>query len=138
MRLNALMEVKNCFYCNKQLHGRSDKKYCDNHCKSAFQYSNRLKKEALYIQIDRALKTNRKLLKKYNAKGRAVVRQSVLFGDGFNPKYYTHTWSSTSGNQYFFCYDYGFMPIQQKGVLKFLLIQWQEYMIPSSKSTQVT
>ena len=29
---------------------------------------------------------------------------------------------------YLFCYDYGFLVINQKGPQKYLLVEWQEYM----------
>lgn len=47
---------KYCLYCQKALFGRSDKKYCDVHCKSAFEYEERKQDSPLYYRIDGQLK----------------------------------------------------------------------------------
>ena len=80
---------KTCNYCGNEIHGRADKQFCSVHCKSALQYQTRKKEEALYYKIDRQLKLNRKLLKKYNQEGLATIRKEKLTTQGFNPKYFT-------------------------------------------------
>jgi len=120
--------MNRCLYCKKGISGRPDKKYCDHHCKSAFQYQTRKEEDAFFFKVDRILKTNRKILKKYNSKGKTILRQSTLIDKGFQPNYFTHYWRNSKGDPYIFCYDFGFRAIQQKGIDKFLLIQWQEYM----------
>lgn len=124
------MEIeKSCLYCKKILKGRRDKKYCDAHCKSAFQYQE-IKKSGLrfYNRVDNQLKLNRKLLKAYNKAGKATVRAKTLKEEGFNPHCFTHYWKNYKGDIYFFVYEYGFLKHSEHGKDKYVLILWQDYM----------
>lgn len=123
------MEVKRCLSCNKILEGRSDKKYCDVHCKSSYQYQ-KSKSEAprFYNKVDNQLKLNRKILKSYNKAGKATIRSEILFKKGFNPNFFTHYWKNHKGDVYFFAYEYGFLKRQEHGREKYVLITWQNYM----------
>lgn len=117
-----------CPHCNSEIIGRSDKRYCSAHCKSAYQYKKLKSEETLYYSIDKQLKTNRKLLKAYNKSGMSTIRKEKLLSEGFNPKYFTHYWKNNNGQIYLFCYDYGFLQINKNNKEKYLLITWQEYM----------
>ena len=120
--------MNNCPHCHASIEGRSDKKFCSIHCKSAYQYQIRKTKEVLYYKIDRQLKLNRKLLKKYNQAGLATIRKEKLTTQGFNPKYFTHYWKNGKGQLYLFCYEYGYLGKSENGKDKYVLVQWQDYM----------
>ncbi|TCK64900.1 hypothetical protein DFQ05_2640 [Winogradskyella wandonensis] len=121
--------VKNCLYCNKELIGRIDKKYCDPQCKSSHQYQREKQKpKRFYNKVDNQLRLNRKLLKEYNRAGKATVRSGILIKEGFNPKFFTHYWKNQKGDVYFFVYEYGFLKRKENGIEKYVLIQWQDYM----------
>ncbi len=122
------MNIRYCPSCNQEIIGRSDKIYCDPYCKSAHQYEYKKRDEKLYFEIDKQLKTNRKILKKYNRQGKTTLRKEALIAEGFNPKYFTHYWKSSKGNLYMFCFEFGFLAIKEKNNDKYLLIQWQDYM----------
>lgn len=117
-----------CLNCHKKLIGRSDKKYCDHHCKSSYQYQVKKASEGLYLKIDKQLKTNRKILKAYNKKGLTTIRKDVLFSEGFNPKFFTHYWKNPKGQVYLFCYEFGFLALEHQKADKYLLVQHQDYM----------
>ena len=118
-----------CLNCGKELEGRSDKKYCDQHCKSAYQYKMKQgQKSPFFIQVDKQLRRNRKILKKYNAGGKATLREEVLLGEGFDGKFFTHYWKNQKGDVYLFVFEYGFRKISENGKVKYVLIQWQDYM----------
>lgn len=120
--------MRTCTYCQKPLFGRADKRYCDIHCKSADHYESRRKTDTFFFKVDRQLKVNRKVLKKYNSKGKTTIRKSTLIEKGFNGNFFTHFWRNSKGKLYLFCYEFGFRAIEQKGVQKYLLVQWQDYM----------
>jgi hypothetical protein len=84
--------------------------------------------DSLYRQIDKQLKTNRRILKEYNKAGKATVRKTVLLNVGFDPKYFTHYWKNKKGDVYLFCYEYGFLKKTENGKDKYVLVQWQDYM----------
>jgi hypothetical protein len=119
----------NCLNCRKILMGRKDKKYCDHHCKSAYQYAAKKGQQSpFFIKVDKQLRLNRKILKKYNVGGKAIVRHDILIKEGFNPSFFTHYWKNLEGNVYLFVYEYGFLKTTEHHRTKYVLIQWQDYM----------
>jgi hypothetical protein len=121
---------KECLYCNKELKGRTDKKFCDAQCKSAYQYQRAKEQpERFYNKVDNQLKLNRKILKEFNKGGKVTVRAEILNELGFNPNFFTHYWKTKKGEVYLFVYEFGFMQIHEKNIEKYLLIKWQDYMV---------
>lgn len=122
-------QERRCLDCGKPLQGRTDQKYCSEYCRSSYHYNlSKEKKESLYLKIDKQLKKNRRLLMAYNKAGKATLRKSVLDDAGFNPKFFTHYWKNQKGQVYLFCYEYGFLSLEENGKEKYLLVTWQEYM----------
>src|SRR5690606_37469649 len=120
---------KECLYCNKVLKGRTDKKFCDPQCKSAYQYQQAQEQpERFYNKVDNQLKLNRKILKEFNKGGKVTVRAEVLKALGFDSKFFTHYWKNTKGDVYLFAYEYGFLKGTENNTDKYILIQWQDYM----------
>ncbi|WP_248723258.1 hypothetical protein [Seonamhaeicola sp. ML3] len=123
------LERKKCLSCGKELTGRSDKKYCDNHCKSSFQYQqSKTAAPRFYNKVDNQLKLNRKLLKHYNRAGKAIIRSKVLLEQGFDPNFFTHYWKNQKGDIYWFVYEFGFLKKKEYNAEKYVLIIWQDYM----------
>lgn len=123
------MKPGKCPVCDKDIKGRTDKKFCDPSCKSAFHYSALQETgHSFYARVDRQLKTNRRLLKKYNKAGKSTVRAQVLIAEGFNPRFFTHYWKNNQGDVYLFVYEYGFLSRMENGNKKYILITWQTYM----------
>jgi|TARA_R110002153_G_scaffold273755_1_gene445523 hypothetical protein len=120
---------KECRYCNKELSGRTDKKFCDPQCKSAYQYQiEKQNPERFYNKVDNQLKLNRRLLKEYNKGGKVTIRSSVLLELGFDPNFFTHYWKNQKGEIYLFVYEYGFLTKNENGKDKYVLVIWQDYM----------
>ncbi len=115
------MEVvqKICLTCGKTIRGRSDKKFCDDYCRN--NYNNHLKAgDNNYVRnINNALRKNRRILTNLLPEKEEMKRISkdTLVQQGFLFKYITHTYTNTRGNTYFFCYDYGYMPLEQDWLL---------------------
>lgn len=121
--------MKDCLNCGKVLNGRSDKIYCDVHCKSSYQYQQtKIQGSNFYQRVDKQLKLNRKLLKQFNKAGKATIRSETLETLGFNSKYFTHYWKNSKGDVYLFAYEYGFLKKIENDVGKYILIKWQDYM----------
>ena len=114
--------------CESNISGRADKKFCSDNCKSISHYEHRRENEKLYFKIDRQLKINRKVLKKYNLSGYTTINKAELLAEGFNPKYFTHYWKNRKGDVYLFVYEFGFLSLRKNGKEKYLLIKWQDYM----------
>jgi len=123
-----MTNMRKCPICSTIITGRSDKVFCSLKCKSIHQYESRQKNERFFLKVDRQLKINRKLLKKYNKSGLSTIRRSELISQGFDPKFFTHYWKNQKGEVYLFVYEYGFLSIQNHSKEKFVLIKWQSYM----------
>lgn len=102
--------------------------YCSPKCRNAQYYEKRQDDEAFFFQVDKHLKTNRKILKKYNRAGYTMIRREKLIEEGFNPRYFTHYWKNQKGQVYLFCYEFGFLSLNEHGKEKYLLVIWQDYM----------
>ena len=131
-----MIHKKICPVCDAVVKGRSDKVFCSAKCKSIAQYENRQTTEAFYLKVDRQLKINRKLLKKFNKSGYTTIRKSELTTAGFDPKFFTHYWKNQKGEVYLFVYEYGFLNKLDKGRDKYLLVTWQDYMEKNSTKTK--
>lgn len=128
---NFMTPESRCKYCNKALSGRADKLFCSPSCKSCYQYRQKqIKPISLFEKVDKQLKLNRKILKKYNKSGVTTIREELLLKEGFNPKYFTNYWKNKKSEVYLFCYEYGFLRKfdDRKKIYRFVLVQWQAYM----------
>lgn len=123
------MEERKCPVCEKTFRGRSDKKFCDPACKSAWHYQIQQEEgRGYYAVVDRQLKTNRRLLKKFNKAGKSTVRAEVLIKLGFDPRFFTHFWRNANKEIYYFVYEFGFLNKMENGRKKYVLVTWQPYM----------
>lgn len=124
-----MISEKTCAYCDKKLSGRSDKKFCDAYCKSAFHYKKSQEDTPrFYNKVDNQLKRNRRILKSFNKAGKATVRAETILDLGFNPNFFTHYWKNKNGDVYLFVFEYGFLKKKEHHVEKYILIKWQTYM----------
>lgn len=120
---------KYCKNCKKEVLGRSDKKFCDDFCKSQFHYKKLTDEELpFYKKVDNQLKLNRKILKSFNRSGKSIIRAKTLIKEGFNHNFFTHYWKNQKGDVYFFNYEYGFLKKKENGIDKYILITHQNYM----------
>ena len=106
-----------CLDCSNQLKGRADKKFCDDQCRS--NYNNRLKAEdsGVVKQITTILKKNRQILQKLIPENKATVKSAIVQQMGFNFTYHTHVYKTQKGNQYRFCFEYGYLELDNDMLL---------------------
>ena len=110
----AEIKPKLCLNCNKPVKGRTDKKFCDDYCRN--NYNNQLKSNTINLvrNINNALGKNRRILENLFTEGEEMAKtnKSKLLQKGFQFKYITHTYTNKKGNVYFFCYDLGYLPLE--------------------------
>ncbi len=110
----ASIQEKLCAACNKPVKGRTDKKFCDDYCRNA--YNNQLKAESnnLIRNINNALRKNRRILEELLPEGETSkkINRNKLLGLGFQFKYLTHTYTTQNGKVYHFCYEYGYLSLE--------------------------
>lgn len=108
--MSTQQEIKYCTYCDKQIRGRSDKKFCNDFCRSTYHYEINRNTSTLVHAINLSLRRNRRILKSFlqNTTETVEVERHQLLVYGFNFMYFTHMKNSKSGNAYYFCYDFGY------------------------------
>ncbi len=110
-----MTDVSNqCLQCGKPLRGRSDKKFCDDYCRNNFNNQLKSKTTNLVRNINNAMMKNRRILEHLFAEGEEMskVKKDRLIEKGFQFKYMTHQYVNKKGNTYFFCYDIGYLPLE--------------------------
>ena len=122
-----MMRKKHCLTCGAILKGRIDKKYCDVQCRSQFHNQRQGQFEYIFRIMNKQLRKNRRILSYFCPSGKATIRREAAEELGFDPTTFTHVFSFSKGS-YFFCYDYGFLPIKEKNIEKMLIVQKQDYM----------
>jgi hypothetical protein len=106
-------DKKECLACGKILHGRADKKFCNDYCRNA--YNNNLKSatSAIVRNINNILLKNRRILETVlGEEEMQKVQKDKLLQQGFQFKYLTHIYTNKKGNVYSFCYEYGYLPLE--------------------------
>ncbi len=117
--MTTITEPKLCLTCEKPIKGRTDKKFCDDYCRN--NYNNQLKAGTINLvrNINNALGKNRRILEATFAEGEEMAKttQEKLLQKGFQFKYITHLYSNKKGNTYYFCYDLGYLPLENNWYL---------------------
>lgn len=123
--LNHLsMEIRECKECSMKLSGRKDQRFCSDYCRNT--YNNRLNEDATkYVRrINNILRKNRRILTGLNPNGKRTVDGITLAEEGFNFHYYTNVYMTKTGSQYFFCYEQGYLKLEED---RYMLVVKQDY-----------
>jgi hypothetical protein len=107
-------ETKLCLNCGKPVLGRIDKKFCDDQCRNTFNNQQFAASNNLIRNINHALKKNRNILESMIPTGEVLSKtnRDRLLRAGFQFKYFTHSYQSKKGNQYHYCYDFGYLALE--------------------------
>ena len=121
---STTMKIRKCKECGTKLSGRKDQKFCSDYCRNTF--NNKLNEDAnKYVRrINNILRKNRRIMAKLNPKGKKTVDGITLAEEGFNFHYYTNIYTTKTGSQYFFCYDQGYIKLDDD---RYMLVVKQDY-----------
>ncbi|SFW11396.1 hypothetical protein SAMN02927921_00015 [Sinomicrobium oceani] len=102
---------RNCLECGVQISGRTDKKFCCDHCRNT--YNNRLNKDSknLIRNINNKLRKNYRILSELDPGGKTKISKMKLMQKGFDFEYFTNIYTTRSGSTYYFIYDLGYLPL---------------------------
>jgi predicted nucleic acid-binding Zn ribbon protein len=105
---------RECLACGKSLHGRADKKFCNDYCRNAYNNSQKATTiTPLVRNINHALLKNRRILEAaLGTEEMQKLPKEKLLQQGFQFRFMTHTYTNKKGNTYFFCYEYGYLPLE--------------------------
>lgn len=98
----------NCLECEEKIIGRTDKKFCNDACRNA--YNNKQNKDSnnLMRNINNKLRKNYRILTDINVDGKVKVAHAKLDSLGFDFNYFTQIKTYKNGAEYKFVYDYGY------------------------------
>ncbi len=118
------MKKRLCKECGEPVVGRSDKIFCSVECRTA--YNNRLNRDAnnFVRNINNILRKNRRILAELNPEGKTKIHRDKLLEKGFKFSYFTNLYRTRNGNVYHFCYDQGYLELDN-GYLA--LVRRKEY-----------
>ena len=113
-----------CLECEAPLRGRKDRKFCSDYCRNS--YNNKLNEDATnYVRrVNNILRKNRRILAKLNPEGKKTVDGITLAEEGFNFHYYTNMYTTQKGSQYLFCYEQGYIKLDNE---QYMLVVKQDY-----------
>jgi hypothetical protein len=98
---------KHCLDCGEVIHGRADKKFCNDMCRN--NYNNQLNSSSynLIRNINNILRRNRRIMEELNPSGKTKTTREKMLVKGFDFEYFTHH----------FCYEYGYLPLDGDEIL---------------------
>ena len=96
---------RNCIECGDTLVGRSDKKFCCDTCRNAF--NNALNRDSKNVMrtTNNHLRKNYRILEQLNPKGKTKVAKATLLHYGFSFDHITRITTSETGGFCLHVYD---------------------------------
>ncbi len=113
-----------CLECKTIIQGRADKKYCSDYCRTAFHNRNNSDSTNYMRNVNNILRKNRRILAALNPNGKAKTTRTKLLDKGFKFSYYTNEYVTKAGKVYKFCYEQGYLTLEND---KFALVLRKEY-----------
>ncbi len=74
--------------------------------------------------INNTLRKNRRILMEANPEGKSKVSRDQLARKGFKFDYFTNQYHTKNGHTYYFCYDQGYLPLDNDW---YALVRRKEY-----------
>lgn len=115
---------RRCPECERPIFGRADKKFCSDACRNAFNNKANADATNLVRNVNNTLRKNRRILLALNPSGKTKIHRDKLLKSGFDLDYFTNTYVTKGGLEYRYCYDQGYLMLDQGFVL---LVVKQEY-----------
>ncbi|GAB5539157.1 MAG: hypothetical protein Salg2KO_12600 [Salibacteraceae bacterium] len=111
------IEERKCKECGEKLVGRADQKFCSDQCRNAFNNRQNSDANNLVRNINNALRRNRRILEALNPREKTKTTREKLTQNGFSFTYFTHTYTTKNGAVYHFCYEMGYLLLDNDEVL---------------------
>ena len=111
------MEKRTCPECGKPVFGRIDKRFCSDACRNAFNNKANSASTNLMRNVNNILAKNRRILVELNPEGKKKTHRDKLLKKGFDFDYHTHTYTTKSGDTYQFCYEQGYLLLDEGYIL---------------------
>ena len=124
MAATHLSKERKCPVCNGLVLGRRDKKFCSSDCKSSHYHATHNLSCNYVRTVNKILSKNRRILRTLNPSGKSKSNTAKMLSMGFNFQYFTNVFITKSGKEYKFCYDYGYVKLDND---EYVIVRKQEY-----------
>ena len=101
-----------CPDCGEIIKGRTDKKFCSDACRNSYNNKRNADVSNYVRSINNILRHNRRIIEELAPGDKATTHKSKLLEKGFDFGYYTNTYKTQKGAVYYFCYEYGYLPLE--------------------------
>lgn len=110
--------MENCLECGEKIIGRSDKKFCNDGCRNAYNNKHNKDSSNLMRNINNKMRKNHRVLseQKFIA-GKAKTTRNKLISEGFDFEYFTSLKVYKNGAEYRFVYDIGYKLLEDDWIL---------------------
>ena len=100
-----------CEECQEPLSGRSDKRFCSDYCRNA--YNNKLNRDQTKVvrNTNNQLRKNFRILNELNPHDKTKVNRQQLTNKGFDFNLFTSIYKTKKGSIYYFVYNQGYLDI---------------------------
>lgn len=106
-------DKKYCKECREEIKGRRDKLYCSDYCRSQKFHRQNQDITNFMRRVNYTIRKNRSILSDLNPKGKTKAHKHKLIDAGVNFDYFTNVYKTRSGKVYYFCYDQGYVQLEE-------------------------
>lgn len=106
--------MNTCLECGHGIKGRSDKKFCSDYCRNHYHNKIYARQDLCLRKVNGILKRNRRILCSFFEKGMKTVTIEQLMRTGFDFEFFTHLFQNKREEQYYFVYEFGYLPKGEK------------------------
>ncbi len=106
------MLQKTCIECGTPIVGRSDKKFCSDLCRNAFNNKVNSDTNNYVRNTNNALRRNRKILEDLCPEDKNKTTRNTLLDRGFDFGLMTNIRKTQKGSTYVFVYEYGYLELE--------------------------
>lgn len=111
------MEKRLCPECGEPIQGRIDKKFCSDACRNTYNNKMNSDDNSFVRNINNSLRKNRRILQQHLHGDTTKILRQKLVDKGFNFNYHTSVSTTRNNHSYVFCYEYGYLPLENDYVL---------------------
>lgn len=97
-----------CIDCGNRIRGRTDKKFCNDHCRSHYHNALNRGRNNVFKEVNHILKKNTAILDQFVQQGVFQIEKQTLAATGFDFNYFTNFINGPLGEQYYGIYHYAY------------------------------
>jgi len=106
------METKKCLECEEEIKGRSDKKFCSDYCRNAYNNKVNTENKNLLRNTNNRLRKNFRVLNELNISGKTKITKNKLLDKNFDFRLFTSIYTTKTGNVYYYVYNQGYLKLE--------------------------